>query len=132
MDARDTLASKERDAVAWREALDTNVVDQLLMLERGSPGFFGQVVETYLSTSEENLRELLEAARADDKPVMQRRAHALLGSSRQVGAARVGQLCVAIERAGSVGEVDTQLAALTDELTQAQVALVAAVKSLGA
>ena len=39
---------------------------------------------------------------------------------------------VAIERAGSVGEVDTQLAALTDELTQAQVALVAAVKSLGA
>jgi len=132
MDARDTLASRERAAGDWRAALDTTVVDQLLMLERGSPGFFGQVVETYLSTSEENLRELLEAARAGDKKVMQHRAHALVGSSRQVGAARVGQLCVEIERAASVGEVDAQLAALEEELSGAQLALVAAVKSLGA
>ena len=131
MDERDTSARPET-ADDWRETLDTTIVDQLLMLERGSPGFFGQVVETYLSTSDENLSELVDAARAGDKKLMQRKAHALVGSSRQVGAARVGELCVAIERAASIAEAEAQLPALEDELARAQVALVAAVKSLGA
>ncbi|MCB9661672.1 MAG: response regulator [Sandaracinaceae bacterium] len=117
------------DSPEWRETLDMAVVEQLKALEEVSPGFFAQVVETYLGTSDENVRDLLAASTAGDLHTVQRRAHALVGSSRQVGAMHVGQLCATIEHAAALDDVAHELAELSDAVHQAQQALLAVVRA---
>ena len=129
MDIDDAPESDEQ--VDWRETLDEPIVAQLRMLEGVSPGFFAQVVQTYLATSEENLRDLLAAAEGGDLHATQRRAHALVGSSRQVGAMTVGSLCATIEHAAALTDAEAALAGLTTEVRRAQRALRAAVESAG-
>ncbi|MCA9535793.1 MAG: response regulator [Myxococcales bacterium] len=127
MDTDGASGSDER--VDWRQILDEAIVGQLKALESVSPGFFSQVVQTYLATSDENLRDLLSAAESGDLHATQRRAHALVGSSRQVGAMTVGALCVTIEHAATSTEAEAALASLPAELRRAQRALRAAVES---
>lgn len=112
------------------DSLDDVIVGQLKSLEHVSPGFFAQVVDTYVTTSQENLRDLLAAVEAGDLSSAQRRAHALVGSSRQIGATRVGALCAMIEHAASLDDARAQLPALQAALHGAERALHAAVQAV--
>ena len=113
----------------WRDVLETSIVDQLIMLEGASPGFFAQVAESYYKTGRDNLQAIKDAAGAGDHETLQRRAHALLGSSRQVGAKDLGGLCREIEHSESVASAAGPLAKLDAEFDRTEAALRAAVES---
>jgi CheY-like chemotaxis protein/anti-sigma regulatory factor (Ser/Thr protein kinase) len=124
-------AMKQAHSADWRETLDAEIVGQLQMLESASPGFLEQVVHTYLATSDENLRDLVAAVEGGDLLAAQRRAHALVGSSRQVGAMQVGSLCASMEHASSLAGVSGGLDELRGAMARAQGALRAVIPTRG-
>jgi len=90
------LPGSEEDA-----ALDERKLDEIRRLEAGGArDLLRRTLEAYLESAPRLLEAIREAAAAGDPESLARAAHALKSSSRNVGAAGVGALAEAIERAG--------------------------------
>lgn len=75
---------------------DPHTLEQLHELVDGDDtSFLLDLFESYLSTARESIQTLREQA---DQDVLRRAAHTLKGSSLNVGAARVADLCKALEQ----------------------------------
>ncbi len=61
------------------------------------PAFVPEVLETYLSDSRNVVLQLRDAVEATDADTFRRAAHALRGSSSNVGARRMVELCRMLE-----------------------------------
>jgi len=97
-------------------ALDQGVLATLHALEqRGQPGLLRQVVALYLQEAPAQLAALRAAVAQADAGGVEQTAHALKGSSAQLGATRLAQLCAALQEGGARQEL-SQAAAQVDEL----------------
>jgi HPt (histidine-containing phosphotransfer) domain-containing protein len=97
-------------------ALDQGVLATLHALEqRGQLGLLRQVVALYLQEAPAQLAALRGAVAQADAGGVEQTAHALKGSSAQLGATRLARLCAALQEEGARQEL-SQAAAQVDEL----------------
>ena len=79
----------------------------------GEPDPLAQLVDMYLSDSPVKLEQLQKAAEAGDLAGMEAAAHSLKGSSNNLGARALGDLCLGVEEASKEGKKDTVLNLVT-------------------
>jgi PAS domain S-box-containing protein len=106
------------EALRSAPVLDPDVVGRLQSLGRAAgEDLFGQLTEIFLAELPARLDRLREAIAAADDEALRRAAHTLRGSSANVGAATLADLCARIEdaetgqaAAGLVHEVELEVA----------------------
>jgi HPt (histidine-containing phosphotransfer) domain-containing protein len=76
------------------------------LLEQTDAGFLKEFIDLFVSSAEEILRDVTTAFEARDRNALERSAHSLLGASRNVGAAGLGELCREIEALAPAGNVE--------------------------
>ena len=84
---------------------------------------FGKLVQTFASDSTLRIDTIRQAAAAADSDALRRAAHSFKGSSGNMGAQHLSDLCRQIEelaRDGNVAACDPLIAALVDENTLVQ------------
>jgi HPt (histidine-containing phosphotransfer) domain-containing protein len=91
------------------------------------PQFFSDLVKRYAADSEKYLNKLHVAIQESDSEALGEQAHALKGSSRTVGAVRVGEICAELEAIGKGGTVEGA-AALMPELESNLIRSIAALE----
>lgn len=82
---------------------------------------FEILIQTYINDSCERLEHLRQALASGDQDAFTRTAHSFKGSSVNIGAARLGDLCFAAEKAGKemrTGEAQTLLPQLEAEFAE--------------
>ena len=111
--------------------LDRRVVDQLLMLSADQPGFMDELLATYERTATGHIADLRSAVRRGDHESVASSAHALKGSSRNVGAAGPGALADVLERDARAGRTpeETSIDELADAVHAACATLRAAIEA---
>ena len=106
-----------------RPVLDGRVVAGLERLgEAAGQDLLGQLSVLFLADADERLVTLRGALERDDAPAFVAAAHALGGSSANVGATELATLCTALSASGSVGAVE-RLDAVELELARVRAVL---------
>jgi signal transduction histidine kinase/CheY-like chemotaxis protein/HPt (histidine-containing phosphotransfer) domain-containing protein len=82
--------------------LDLHMVRQLVSLDGEDDDFIQDVMVSYVEQLKESVRKLGEALEDADMETVHLTAHSIKGASKQIGAARVGDLLGSIERADGV------------------------------
>jgi HPt (histidine-containing phosphotransfer) domain-containing protein len=98
--------------------LDPRRLNTLRSLKRAGQGLVEQVIRLFLETTPNTMARLRVAAVSGNASEISRAAHALRGSSRELGADRLGQLCEDIEgrvRAAKVFDAAGMLPELEQE-----------------
>ncbi len=67
---------------------------------------FDILIQTYISDSRERIQALHQALSGDDQDAFAKTAHSFKGSSVNIGASRLGDLCQKAELAGREGRLD--------------------------
>lgn len=96
-----------------REVLDT--------LQEIMPDQFTALIETFLSDSEDRIRQLQRALADTDADSVRRQAHSFKGSCNNIGAERLAELCLDLEERGREERLaggEEQLAAVRQEFSQ--------------
>jgi signal transduction histidine kinase/DNA-binding response OmpR family regulator len=107
------------------EAIDVAALDNIRLLQRpGKPDLLAAIVGMYLKGTPADLAAIAAAIAAGDLSQTGRAAHKLKGSSRTVGALRVGELLALIEAAAQRGTAEP-LAGYLAELRAAHAAAIA-------
>ncbi|MBI4583568.1 MAG: Hpt domain-containing protein [Planctomycetes bacterium] len=87
------------------ESLDLKVFLSLRSLqEEGEPDILEEVIQTFLEDTPQRLAALREALADHDWTLLGKAAHTLKGSSRNLGAKRLGDLCLKLEEKAAGGE----------------------------
>ncbi|TNF63613.1 MAG: response regulator, partial [Deltaproteobacteria bacterium] len=107
-------------------ALDLDMVRQLVSLDGKDDDFIQDVMVGFIEQLKDSLKSLAKALDDDDMVTMRLTAHSLKGSSKQIGASRVGELLDAIELESDVGKAKELLAQVDEEVPRVE----AAVKAL--
>lgn len=76
---------------------------------------FDVLIETYISDSGDRIASLRQAMEAGDASSFSKAAHSFKGSCINIGAPRLGQLCMEAEAAGSEGRLE-QAAEMLDSI----------------
>ncbi|WP_457574701.1 ATP-binding protein [Desulfolithobacter sp.] len=84
------------------EAVDSATIRRLI----SNIGKIDAVVQVFLKDMASRVRQMEEAARADDGEALQRAAHTLKGSCSQFGARQLARLCQQAEQMGRAGNLD--------------------------
>jgi HPt (histidine-containing phosphotransfer) domain-containing protein len=88
------------------EVLDPAVLDTLRQLTvPGEEDVLAQVLTLFLAEVPPRVQRLTEACRAGDAVAMQRAAHSLKGSSGNIGARALYDVCRQIDERGKAGDV---------------------------
>jgi PAS domain S-box-containing protein len=78
--------------------LDPKILNDLKLLDRDGDGsFLREVISAYIEDTERRLGELRTGVAVGDHAAVVRNAHTLKGSSRNIGAERMGKLCESLE-----------------------------------
>lgn len=105
-------------------ALDPTVIDNLRQLTPpGEPDVLSQVLRIFLDETPKKVRALLEALDAGDAAQVARLAHSLKGSTGNIGASALLDVCRRIEdraKAGDLARVSPLGLELTAELRRAE------------
>ncbi|PCM45315.1 Hpt domain-containing protein [Marinobacter sp. ANT_B65] len=75
---------------------------------------FPILIETYLMDSKERVESLKEAVANEDSDAFAKTAHSFKGSSINIGAPRLGELCLKAERVGQSEKLDEAPAVIED------------------
>ncbi|MCK7543450.1 Hpt domain-containing protein [Marinobacter bryozoorum] len=67
---------------------------------------FDILIQTYINDSRERIQSLHQALSENDPDAFSRTAHSFKGSSINIGASRLGDLCLQVEKAGREGDLD--------------------------
>lgn len=67
---------------------------------------FDILIQTYISDSRERIQALHQALSGDHQDAFAKTAHSFKGSSINIGASRLGELCFRAEKAGREGRLD--------------------------
>ena len=94
--------------------LDLHMVRQLVSLDDEDDDFIQDVMVSYVEQLRDSAKKLGKALDAGDMDTVRLTAHSIKGASKQIGAARVGDLLDAIERESGV-EAARQLLAQVDK-----------------
>jgi signal transduction histidine kinase/DNA-binding response OmpR family regulator len=115
-------AAPAESLVSEAPAIDPAALENIRMLQRpGKPDLLAAIVAMYLKTTPDEVAAIGAAVEAGDMPAVSRTAHKLKGSSRTVGARRVGNLLAALEDAAR-STPTPPLAAHVAELREAHAA----------
>ncbi len=79
------------------DPLDGSQIELLLSLDDGVGAALREIVDEYLTMSEEGRAELLEVLQEGDARAVERAAHTLKGASANVGANVLAEVCAEIE-----------------------------------
>ena len=109
--------------------ISSDQVDEIIQLDQGAPGTFGQFVRMFSTQGIERIEQIAAAVKRRDWLETGGVAHALKGSSASLGAARFADLCRVIEQASRAQEVATVIAAAA-HLTQSHGEAIAALQAL--
>jgi HPt (histidine-containing phosphotransfer) domain-containing protein len=125
---RDRLARALRILADMHTAETVPVLDDSVIAELRQLGdeVVGEVVTVFLSDAPRRLGKLQHALIEQSRETVVREAHGLKGSALGVGAARLAQLCAAIEqgaRAGRLPDLVSESAHLTTEFAEVERAL---------
>jgi HPt (histidine-containing phosphotransfer) domain-containing protein len=78
---------------------------------------FEVLIQTYLADSRDRIRALREAMKAEDSDALAKTAHSFKGSCINIGAPRLGELCLQAEMAGKESRLE-DAPGLLDEIDQ--------------
>lgn len=67
---------------------------------------FDILIQTYITDSSERIEALHQALSGNDPDSFAKTAHSFKGSSINIGASRLGELCLSAEKAGREGRLD--------------------------
>ncbi|SFR41811.1 HPt (histidine-containing phosphotransfer) domain-containing protein [Marinobacter gudaonensis] len=67
---------------------------------------FEVLIQTYLADSRDRIHSLRQALEADDGDAFTKAAHSFKGSCINIGAPRLGELCLEAEKAGKASRLD--------------------------
>jgi signal transduction histidine kinase/CheY-like chemotaxis protein len=87
------------------EALDPEMLEQLRLLEEDSPGLTARLTNMFLEGSPALIARIEAALRSGETLAMSEHAHALKGSSANMGAKRLAAICGAIEQHAREGDL---------------------------
>jgi len=108
------------------DPLDRSQIELLVSLDDGEGAALQEIVDEYLTMSEESGVELLRVLQEGDADAVERAAHTLKGASANVGANALVDVCAGIEAHARQGELQGA-AELTEqfeaELSRARSAL---------
>ena len=96
--------------------LDLRMVRQLVSLDGEDDGFIQDVMVSYVEQLEQSTKKLCKALDDGDLEAVRLTAHSIKGASKQIGAARVGDLLGTIEREDSVEAAKQLLKQIEDEV----------------
>jgi CheY-like chemotaxis protein len=108
------------------EGISLPEVETLRRLAAEVPGTFEQLIDDYLATGDRLLGNIERALELGDVKALEHAAHTLKGCAAQMGARRVAEAALAIEReakAGEIGEAHAHLAPLLQAHDAARAAL---------
>jgi HPt (histidine-containing phosphotransfer) domain-containing protein len=89
-----------------REPLDRGIIANLRDLQdEDEPDLLEEIAGVFLTGAVSRLEALNEAVREDDAPSVEREAHALKGSSVNMGALLMARICDRLEHAGRSGDL---------------------------
>ncbi len=95
-------------------ALDQEIVSTLqAMGDEADPTFFREVVEAFFTDTADLIATLQQAITSEEMDVIERTAHTLKGSSTNVGALGMADICYELQTAGSVANILETAACLT-------------------
>jgi DNA-binding response OmpR family regulator len=86
-------------------ALDKDRVRELQELAGDDPALLRELIELFLSGAPDQLDRMRHAAEDEDAPALRRAAHTLKGSSGQMGALRLQEICGLIEALSATGSL---------------------------
>jgi HPt (histidine-containing phosphotransfer) domain-containing protein len=75
---------------------------------------FEVLIQTYLADSRDRIQALREALRADDSDAFAKTAHSFKGSCINIGAPRLGEICLKAEMAGKESRLEDAPGLLDD------------------
>jgi two-component system sensor histidine kinase/response regulator len=104
-------------------ALDLTMVRRLISLDGEDDDFIRDVMGGYVDELKAAAEKLGVAAAANDADRVRLIAHSLKGASRQIGATRAGTLLSAIEEQEDMGEVQSLVEALHEEVPRVESAV---------
>ncbi|ROQ19949.1 MULTISPECIES: Hpt domain-containing protein [Marinimicrobium] len=87
---------------------------------------FPVLINTFLTDSEERIRQLQRALAAQDSDTVWRQAHSFKGSCNNLGAERLADLCQEMESRGRASDIDgleQQLVSVQEEFAKLKVTL---------
>lgn len=88
------------------DSLDQTVLADLRMIQQeGGANIVEMLIESFLDETPTHVAALREAAVQGDAPLFKRKAHALNGICRGVGASRMASICQELERLAGVGDM---------------------------
>ncbi|MFK7986339.1 MAG: Hpt domain-containing protein [Sandaracinaceae bacterium] len=94
------------DAFESDELLDPETLSSLERLARGRPAFLPRLMRTFAEQGGELVKQIGAAAEAKDTAALGQAAHKLGGSCGQIGALRLREACVGVERTAREGVLD--------------------------
>jgi PAS domain S-box-containing protein len=107
--------------------LDQNVLDKLRGLRQpGEPDPVVELIDLFLEDMPKHTRKMEEALKREDAAGLKSAAHSLKGSSRNMGALRLGQLCADLEtqaKEGNLTQAPQLFADIQAEFAEVQKAL---------
>ncbi len=105
--------------------LDPETIAALKALDEGD-GFFGEMVQTFLSNARPTLESLRDAQSTNHIKAVERAAHKLRGAASTIGAHSLMMLCEQLEnlaRQGDIPDLASQVAAVEAAFQQVVAAL---------
>ncbi len=108
IDALTRVVTPRAPDVPAEDTLDPARLVELKQLDAGGdPSVTAEIVSTYLRLAPESIDEMRRAVRDDDAAALERAAHRLRGSSANIGARHMAELCARVERGARDGAVST-------------------------
>jgi two-component system, sensor histidine kinase and response regulator len=108
------------------DGLSLPEIETLRQLSSHEPGTFAQIIDDYLATADRLVAGIERALDAGQAEELERPAHALKGCAAQMGARRVSEIALSIEKSSKAGELERareQLAPLHAATEAARAAL---------
>jgi PAS domain S-box-containing protein len=90
----------------WVDPLDQSQIELLRSLDEGDGAVLSQIIEQFLTQTEEGRAALIHGLERGDAPALQRAAHTIRGASANVGAVALAAVCAEIETHDSSSALD--------------------------
>jgi HPt (histidine-containing phosphotransfer) domain-containing protein len=106
-----------------RAPIDPAIVERLrLLTPPGKPDVLHEILTVFLTDVPRRMASLKAAWQAGDAPAVQRAAHSLKGSSGNIGADPMHQVCRAIDERAKIGDlhIEELIAALDREYVEVE------------
>lgn len=122
--------TRDLRAVPQLQSLDKDRVRELKELTADDPALLDELIDLFLTDAPKLMDQMRRASEDEDAPALRRAAHTMKGSSGQMGALRIQDICATIETLAETGSL-VGVEPLLTELSLAFARSVSELRSLG-